>query len=233
MSAFDDEGYDPGAFDTDSVARAPIELDHVEAVVKRMPLQFRGKPNSDKILQLTCRRFIDIEQAIADLKFFNTIDNAFGDLLLQLAKKVGQPQLDLGEELFRAVVSGRIASNRSSGAGNQILRIARLVLDRYAQSVGGGMQLAIYGAGFASYSLEIRNIDMDWTLAELLMSQFLRDAATGTGIRPVLYFMPSTSNSITDNSHAFSFSHLVREESDDAWGSVSDTTGGLWAAALE
>jgi hypothetical protein len=168
-----------------------IEIAHADAAVDRLALQFR-KPIMMALVRAYCSPMVELEQAFVDLITLRTIDVATGATLELLAKLVGQrliPGLD--EETLRAFIRARIRTNRSSGLGDQILRIARLVLTDYAAlpdvEAAGELSLSISNSGTAAYELRVNGIDLTWDLATVLAQDFLR-VATGDGIRALLEF---------------------------------------------
>ena len=237
MPAFDPEAFDLDAFESDSVAHATVTVDHAEGAVDRLPQQFKNKPKIDRFLRLLVKPLAEIEQAIADMNAFRTLDTAVGEQLQILRRLVVQQQIDLDDESLRSVLKAKIKANRSSGTGNEILRIARLVLESYARTVelSGVMRLKIRGAGVASYVLEVLEIDVPWQYADLLMSQFLREIATATGVRANLHFTPFQDPTTDNHTRAFQLSHGEPEDSvDQGWGSVTTSdVGGLLTAVME
>lgn len=214
--------------------------DRGQIAIDMMPSRFRNKSKVQRLLRALCDPMQDVEQALSDLAVKRAVDTAEGEQLRVIARLVGQPVLDLEEELFRSVIKARITANRSSGLGGEILKIARLVFGLRAAEVGATMLLRAKNTGQASYGLKVEGLDLPWELAELLMTQFLRNVATATGVRAVLEFSPFQTPTTDNYTRAFRFaggSGAARE----GFGSLDmlktdgmaiGTTGSDWNAVL-
>lgn len=176
--------------------------------------------------------FHDVAQQVRTLR---SIEDAEGVTLTALGNLVGQGAADVDEDTFRAFVRARIRANRSSGVGNHVLRVARLVLAAYAAEdavvAAGTLMIAAVTRGRASFVLRIENVDLPWSLATTLAQSFL-EAVSGTGIRAVLEFMPQEGDVYDDIDRAF----MCDDGVDDGygWGDALDaTSGGMMAAVVE
>src|SRR5690606_8416474 len=165
-------------------------VDHAEAAVNRLPQQFR-KPKIEKLLRILCKPMAALEQAFVDLLTKRTVETAEGAQLEVLGRIVGQPLVDVAETTYRTLVRARIVANKSSGLGDQVLRIARAVTLDYATQAevvaAGAMALKLTPYYPATFMIRVDGVDLPWDLADLLLASFLVRVA-GTGIRPVLEF---------------------------------------------
>lgn len=216
-----------------------VFVDHGDAAVNRLVEQFRGKPRIEAFLRALCEPMNDLDQAFVDMITKTSIDNAVGDQLEQLRKKVGQPPADVPTETMRAFIRARIRTNKSSGLGNQILQIARLVLKAYAAQpavlAAGDLRIRAHNHGYAGATLEIQGVDLDWTLADFLLHSFLQ-VAIGTAIDVQLVFFVQHGAVYDDHSaRPFTLGDVNAAVAEGlGLGDVNDpTTGGVLAAAME
>jgi hypothetical protein len=214
-----------------------MAISHADAAVDRLALQFR-KPKIIAFVRALCGPMQALEQAFVDLITLRNLDDATGVTLEMLAKLVGQKLIpDIDEDTLRSYTRARVRANKSSGLGDQILRIARLVLTDYANrpevAAEGTLGLRAFNFGHASYVLEVRNVDLPWDLAELLFESFLL-YATGAGIRPLLYFVAQQDDEFDHHVGAFRFGSVTDPTAGvGGFGSVTDATaGGVMAAAI-
>lgn len=205
---------------TESVESGEGAIDHAQAAVDRLPRQFRGKPKIEALLRIFCAPMAALEQAFIDLLTQRTVDTAVGEQLNVLGRIVGQKQIDVTDTTFRSLIRARIRANKSSGMGNQVLLVARLVLSDYAAQddvvAAGTLTLRIYNWGTASYVLRVEGVDLPWDLADLLATSFLPQI-TGDAIRPILEFDLQLDPDFDAHSRAFTL--------DDATDIGSITTG--------
>src|SRR5690606_8670293 len=118
-----------------------------------------------------------------------------------LGRIVGQPLVDVAETTYRTLVRARIVANKSSGLGDQVLRIARAVTLDYATQAevvaAGAMALKLTPYYPATFMIRVDGVDLPWDLADLLLASFLVRVA-GTGIRPVLEFTAQDADGVYD-----------------------------------
>jgi hypothetical protein len=216
------------------VASSPV--DHVAAALSRLPQQFRGtlgKPSKvERLLACLVKPFQTFADAAEQVRTQRSIEDSTGKTLELLGGLVGQGPADVDEDTFRAFVRARVRANRSSGIGDQVLRIARLVLAGYAAKAevvaAGTLLISATRRSGASYVITIENADIPWSLAVTLAQDFL-EVVTGTGIRAVLEFVPQDGTDYDAHEHAFAY-----EDDGDGWGFTADATvGGMMAAVVE
>jgi hypothetical protein len=210
-------------------------IDHAEAAVDRLPQQFR-KPKIEKILRIFCKPMAALEQAFIDLLTKRTVETAEGEQLNVLGRIVGQPQVDVTETTYRSIIRARIVANKSSGLGNQILRISRAVLSDYATqadvAAAGTMQIQLTPYYPAAFAVHVNGVDLPWDLANLLAESFLKFAAA-TGVRPYLEFIPQIDPDLVAYDDAFSLStHGDETVGEEGYSSTTDLTVGGYLAAV-
>lgn len=214
-----------------------VAIDHTAAALNRLVTQFR-KPNNQTLIRALCKPMQRIEQAFLDVIAARNVLDVEGESLLMIGRLVRQPVVDVEEATYKSLVMARIRANKSSGMGNQILRIVRLVLTDYASQpdvvAAGVMKLRLRNYGHAAYVLRVEAMDVPWDLAELVAVSFLR-AITGTGIHARLDFVVQQDPDLDHYTEAFRFASVTDPSVGvGGYGSVTDATvGGEMAAAIE
>lgn len=157
-------------------------IDHVARAISRLCEQFRDKPNILALLSALVTPAIDLEAAFLQLLTERTVDTAQGAQLDVLGKLVGQPRNGLGDEDFRRYIRARIAMNQSDGLTEDLLTVARLVINDDAAAY------RLDNQGIAALVLRIDDIDLPNDLANIVIS-FLRDTVAA-GVRIILELSP-------------------------------------------
>lgn len=164
------------------VARQPT--DHVTAALSRLPLQFEDKPNLIGVLTCFLQPIQELENALVDVYIQRSVLNATGVTLRMLGKLVGQAYVaGLSDDDYRRFVMARIAKNKSTGTGPDVLRIARLLVDP-------GMSLQFQNKGAAAFVLNIGSQPVSAALASIIAS-FVAPSASA-GVRGVVESSQST-----------------------------------------
>lgn len=110
--------------------------DHVATALARLPEQFKGLPNIEKLLTCLIAPCQELEQAYTDLLLLRSVDTGFGAQLDTIGEIVGQPRNGVSDdELYRRYLRARIATNRSKGKIEDLIRISRLVIDNSTAGV--------------------------------------------------------------------------------------------------
>lgn len=225
-----------------SASSAPVSvestdgvIDHAQAAVDRLPQQFKGKPKLEALIRILCAPMVALEQAFVDLLTKRTVETAEGVQLEVLARIVGQPIVDVSETTLRSLIRARIRANKSSGFGDQVLLVARLVLTDFAADpvvlAAGTLALEIEPQYPASFVLRVENVDLPWDLADLLSRSFLR-LVKADGVRAILEFAPQDELASVDH-HDTSF-RFDGDADGGGFGDVSDpTVGGHLGAAID
>lgn len=102
--------------------------DHVERGTSLLIEQYRGRPRIESLLRSYLLQVQELSDATWDVMVSRLIDDATGEQLTVLSRLVGE-NVRLGDdEAQRVLVRARIAVNRSNGHGDDILRVATLLL---------------------------------------------------------------------------------------------------------
>lgn len=101
--------------------------DHVARGKQRLLGQFR-KPKIEALLASYLEQVQDLEDAAYELLIYRYLPDAEGEQLTVLGRLVGQPRTSSDDTEYRAALAARIAINRSSGAPEDIIKVARAML---------------------------------------------------------------------------------------------------------
>ena len=122
--------------------------------------------------------FQDVENALYALLVERQIGTAAGDNLEIIGNLVGQARNGVtDDEDYRRYIRARIATNRSSGLIEQLLNVARLVLD------DTGATITVKNSGVAAVRMRVAGNPVTPTVADIAIS-FLR-LAKAAGVRLV------------------------------------------------
>lgn len=179
IPAGDTDSSTPAAID--AVSTPTAQVDHVARALERLPEQFK---TSDlialtTILVTACG---DIENALFQLLTERGIYTGVGDTLDVIGKTVGQPRAGQDDDLYRVYLSARIATNRSHGRVEDLIRIARLILD------DDTARIVVETQAIATVVVRIEDTTITAEIAETLAT-FLR-AAVKAGVRFILEYDP-------------------------------------------
>jgi hypothetical protein len=101
--------------------------DHIDQGVALLLEQFQGKPRIAALLTSLLRQVQDVEDAAWDVLTSRLISVAADAQLDALGKLVGEPRDGRDDGGYRVAITARIAVNRSSGTGPEIVAILKLV----------------------------------------------------------------------------------------------------------
>jgi len=138
----------------------------------------------ETLMSVLMRPFQRFENATIQLLTLRRVDTATGEQLNVLGRIVGQPRDGLVDVDYRRYIRARVATNRSAGKREDLIRIARLVLNDSAARV----HVAREGVATTTITIELAAITA--AVATALIS-FLRDAVA-IGVRLVLRYSLST-----------------------------------------
>jgi hypothetical protein len=156
-------------------------IDHVASALARLPQQLRGKTRLEALVTSLAEAGQSVEDALMDLFLLRYIDTATGTQLDVIGSIVGQARLELSDADYRRFIRARISTNRSTGTGRRIIRIARLILNDSTL----GVVLTNYGT--AAYRVRITDGAVTDAIADILLS-FLTEATVG-GVRVLVQVM--------------------------------------------
>lgn len=108
-----------------------MSVEHNEAIVeqmrRRLPGLIQDLPTWQKILQVIGGEVQEVEDAAFDLLVDSLLDNAYGALLDQYGELVNEAREGLLDPEYRQILRARIRSNRSNGAPEELIALARLM----------------------------------------------------------------------------------------------------------
>lgn len=133
--------------------------------------------NITKLLTATIGPIQDIETALSQLLVDRAIDTAIGTQLDVIGRIVGQPRDGHDDDLYRRIVRARIASNRSAGVVEDILRVTDLVI------YDDAAEFTLTREGTASYTVRVDGVAVTSDMADILI-ELIRDA-TSAGVRGI------------------------------------------------
>lgn len=107
--------------------------DH-EGAVRRFIEQFKNKPDLEALTRSYLRQLQDVEDALFEIILERNIDDAIGVQLSIIADIVGQPKTTSDDERFRTAIRARIAINLSDGTGEDVIKVALLLLQEFAET---------------------------------------------------------------------------------------------------
>jgi hypothetical protein len=167
-------------------------VDHLADALARLPEQFRGKENWTAALTVLCNPIQHLENVLLDVLAILDIDEAEGAQLTVIGKLVGQLRHGITDDaVFRRYVRARIAQKRSRGTGEDLIRVARLVVGDDAATI------VIAGHGIATVTVTVAGAAVTDAVADILLA-FLRESVAA-GARVIL----ETSTSAPAETFAF------------------------------
>ena len=138
-----------GSATVTAVAGVPLPIigtdvpDHIAQALARLPEQDKNKPLIAALLSSFVSPAQDLESALWQLLTQRFAATAIGSNLDAIGKLVGQPRNGLADVDYRTYVYARISANRSSGLAEDLLRVAKLIINNAAAVI----TLSYGGAG--------------------------------------------------------------------------------------
>lgn len=152
-------------------------VDRVASAAARLPGYMR-RTRWLELLAAISAEVQEVEDMWLAMLASNAIDAAVGDQLDQIGALVAQPRGGALDVDYRRRIRAKVATNRSLGLVEDIVRLARLVVN------DAGVAVSLQNEGVASYILALSgNAVTDDTAADL--AAFMRKA-TSAGVRGVL-----------------------------------------------
>ena len=102
---------------------------HVASALARMPQKHKGKEKLEALIAALVTPMQDIETALFDLYVGRLLDTAEGIQLDVIGKIVGQARAGESDTDYRRILRARIAVLRSKGRIEDVIRVARLILN--------------------------------------------------------------------------------------------------------
>lgn len=161
-------------------------VDHVAAALARLPSRWRDKPNLAALVTLLATAVQDVEDALQDARTLRRIATGTDAQLDTIGEIVGQERGGASDADYRRYLYARIASNRSHGTVEDLLRVSRLVLN--------DATLSIEVQPYAPASLVIRITGAVTDAVAAILIVFLRVAkAAGVALQLVTSTAAATS----------------------------------------
>lgn len=107
--------------------------DH-EGAVRRFIEQYQNRPDLEALARSYLSQLQDLEDAIFEVILERDLDNAVGVQLETIGNLVQQPRTTSDDERFRTAIRARIAINLSDGTIEDLIRVANLLLQEYAEA---------------------------------------------------------------------------------------------------
>lgn len=139
---------------------------------------------TEAFLRILVEPIQEAQNAIQQLKLLRAIATATGWQLDVLGKIVGQKRNGLGDDDYRRFIRAKILVNRSSGTIDQLIKIARLIVD------DGAATFRVINWGTACVTMSVRGISMSYALASVLVAMLRK--AVAAGVRLIVEFHSST-----------------------------------------
>lgn len=160
--------------------------------------------NIEKLITILVKPFQAVEKAFQDLLLYRSIEHGFGDALDVIGRYVRQPRGDLIDADYKRYLSARVATNRSTGKREELIRIARLILG----TTDGTVWLRTRGN--ATLILEINDLAVDSTTSDALILFLGAAVADGVRIVVVTSTRPLAETFRFDSGPGFDQGHLAR-----------------------
>lgn len=155
------------------------KVDHVAAGLARLPEQFRNKTKVVQFLTALLGEFQPLEDAMWDLLTLRGIGSAFGAQLDALGVLIGYPRGGLSDVDYQRYLRAKIATNRSRGVTEDLIKISNLVVNQVGVST-----IEVVTVGPAAVTVRIRNTVPD-TATQTATLYFLKKAKK-SGVRLTL-----------------------------------------------
>lgn len=156
--------------------------DHETQALARLKEQFQSSDNVRSLVSAFAAPSQDVEDALWQLLVERSVDEAVGAQLDAIGSLVGQARNGLDDDDYRRYVRARISANRSNGTVEDILKVARLIVDDEDASLTWDPQPTAAGV------LRVHQILFPDATAEILIA-FLRDTISA-GVRVLLEWTP-------------------------------------------
>lgn len=138
--------------------------------------------NIRKFLAAILASVQDVENALQQLYRERRIDTAVGAQLDVIGKVVGQSRMGLSDDVYRRYCRARIATNRSRGSAEDLIRVSRLVL------ADDAVYVHLQRGGIASVTVRLEDAVVTHEVARIALG-FLKQAVAA-GVRLVVEFLP-------------------------------------------
>jgi hypothetical protein len=123
--------FEPALLPPEDDASTPLPMgialvDHEATAYRRLPVQFREKPNMRALVRSRSLEAQEIEVVLMQLKLLLSIDASEGYQLDIIGKLVGQRRDDRDDVLYRVWLKARVRLRRGHGRPIDVLQVLRL-----------------------------------------------------------------------------------------------------------
>jgi len=177
--------------------------DHVALAISRLPEQLKSKTNVTALLTVLATPAQSLEQALYDLATKRSVYTATGATLDALGALIDQPRNGLGDSDYQRYILARVSTNESDGTAEDLITIAKLILNDAADTV------TVQNIGAAAAIVRITGDATTDTIAGILIA-FLREAIAG-GVKVTLEAAPDVDTALffTDLMSFLAGSHAI------------------------
>jgi hypothetical protein len=149
-------------------------IDHKAAAEVRIVDQWR-KPKIIALVRALVSGCQSVEEALQQLLLLRNIDDGEGSQLDVLGRIVGQARNGLSDADYRNYLRARIATNRSRGVVEDIIRIVRLLINNDPAAT-----IRVESQGIATCVVKIEGITITSALADVIISFLRTNVSAGT-----------------------------------------------------
>ncbi len=159
----------------------------------------------EQLIAILIAPFQVLENTLQDLLTQRAVDTAIGAQLDRLGVIVGQPRLGLLDDAYRIYIRARIATNRSNGTTEDLIKIAKLIINDPTALITARNE------GTATVRVTIGVITVTDALGDILFT-FLSQAVSA-GVRIVVEWSESTPSATFtfDAGPGFDTGHLASD----------------------
>ena len=137
----------------------------------------------EKLISILMRPFQRLENTAIQLLTLRYVDTATGYQLDVLGRVVGQARGGLVDDIYRRYIRARIATNRSTGRREELIRICRLILGDPAARV------VVERQTIATVFIRIDNVALSAAI-ETALIRFM-EQAVAAGVRVLVQTAPA------------------------------------------
>jgi hypothetical protein len=141
----------------------------VDTAIARLAQQFQGKTRLVAVLTALIEPAVELDAVLTSLITQRTIYAATGYLLDEIGKIVGQTRGGLNDDSYRRYILARIAANKSRGFVEELITIARLILN------DDGVRIVVEQYQTASVVVTLEDKAVSSALADIIIG-FLRES---------------------------------------------------------
>lgn len=156
-------------------------LTHIQDAKKRLIQQYKGKPNTESLLEAFVQEFQNLESLGKQLNEMRSVNTATGNTLDRLGSVVGQRRLPgQSDDDYRVLVKSKISQNVSQGEPERLIEVYKTL---------NTTTLVILEENFpASVSFESDHVFADQAEVNMLLEILEKTAAAAVRIEFLVQF---------------------------------------------